>query len=450
VPPTAASVAPAPAESPWGPVAPQFGYLAGPAGSGKTFATKAWAASERGLELCATTGIAAINLGGTTINALLGFFDTKSLEESFTTGHLEARLGRLWRAGVRRIVLDEVSMLDGAQLGILVQAIEAVNSRKYVLDSDGVLDEETAPPALGLTLVGDFLQLPPVKGSFAFQNPAWDRFAGHVVTLTEIRRQADQDFIQALRAARRGEAAGVLDYFGARLQQETDDAFPGPTLLAKNESVDRYNWLRMGKLTGREVLFENRRQGKQRSEWGSPDKPPHTWGIPPRLLLKIGCLVMILANTRDEFGQLRYVNGDLGEVVDATATTALVVLHRTGEVVEVAYCRREVKVPCDAARRKELKESRQLEKLSEDGKWEITGWVEYLPLRVAYASTVHKSQGLSLDEVQVNVRDGFFRTPGMLYVALSRARTAAGLRIVGSLAMLRERCLVDPRLGEWL
>jgi ATP-dependent exoDNAse (exonuclease V) alpha subunit len=73
-----------------------------------------------------------------------------------------------------------------------------------------------------------------------------------------------------------------------------------------------------------------------------------------------------------------------------------------------------------------------------------------MPLRVAYASTVHKSQGLSLDRVQVSIRDAFFKTPGMLYVALSRARTADGLRLIGSEAALVERCTCDPRLQEYL
>jgi len=109
---------------------------------------------------------------------------------------------------------------------------------------------------------------------------------------------------------------------------------------------------------------------------------------------------------------------------------------------------RQVKIPCDSARRKELREKREGDKI--DGKWEIVGAITYLPLRIAYASTVHKSQGLSLDKVQVNIRDPFFKSPGMLYVALSRARTAAGLRLVGSPRALIERCASDPRLRSWL
>ena len=283
----------------------------------------------------------------------------------------------------------------------------------------------------------------------------WSRFQepGATITLTEIRRQADPAFIETLRAARRGEGRAALDFFGPTLQTETDDQFEGPTLLAKNDSVDRYNWLRLNRLTGEQVIFSSSREGKQRSEWGNPDKPPNTWGIPPRLNLKIGALVMVLANLR-AYGSTGfvYVNGDLGEIVDADAAhqVAYVTLQRTDQTVAVNYVRREVLLPLDSARRKELIALGQAEKIAEGGKWEIAGWISYMPLRVAYASTVHKSQGLSLDKVQVNIRDGFFKAPGMLYVALSRARSAGGLRLVGSSAAFVERCTVDPRLAAWL
>jgi ATP-dependent DNA helicase PIF1 len=438
----------------WPAPVPTFTYLAGAAGSGKTYATREWAEREKGLLLCATTGIAAINLGGETINSVLGYFDTQSMQESYLAGFLTAKLGKLWKVGVRRLVLDEVSMLAGDQLTYLVKAIEEVNGRGYVLGK-WTDDDDAPPPAMGLTLVGDFLQLPPVKATYAFESPEWARFTeeGHTVTLTEIRRQADPAFIGMLRAARIGRGDVVVDYFqslpGGGIEQETDDRFDGPTIVAKNEEVDRHNYLRMSALQGKPLRFLSSRWGKQRSEWGNPEKPPATWGIPQELPLKIGALVMILSNYRDpETRELRYVNGDLGTIVDATDRTAFVELQRTGEAVEVAPVERQVKVPADGARRKELRAKGEGDRI--DAKWEVTGAITYLPLRVAYASTVHKSQGLSLDRVQVNIRDGFFKTPGMLYVALSRARTAEGLRLVGSPKALVERCVSDPRLRGWL
>lgn len=427
-----------------------FSALLGAAGSGKTFLTKAWAEEEPGLLLAATTGIAAINLGGETINSILGYFDTQSLQEAYINGSLTARLGKLWRVGVRRLVVDEVSMLAGDQLTFLVRAIEEVNGRGYVLGK-WKDDDEAPPPAMGLTLVGDFLQLAPVKATYAFESPEWSRFKDTSVTLTEIRRQADPGFIEMLRAARAGRGHQVAEYFGDRsaIHGETDERFEGPTLVAKNDSVDRYNALRMGALPGHAVYFPSNRWGKLRSEWGQLEKPKAQWGIPEVLELKIGALVMVLANYRDpETRRLRYVNGDLGTLIDAEDVNAWVRLQRTGETVEIMPVKRLVKVPCDSTRRTELREQGLAERI--DGKWEIVGSITYMPLRVAYASTVHKSQGLSLDRVQINIRDHFFKSPGMLYVALSRARTMAGLRLVGSPGAITERCTTDPRLRAWL
>ena len=431
-----------------------FSALLGAAGSGKTFLTKAWAEEEKGLLLCATTGIAAINLGGETINAVLGYFDTASLQEKYINGSLTAQLGRLWKVGVRRLVLDEVSMLAGDQLTFLVKAIEEVNGRGYVLGKWRD-DDEAPPPAMGLTLVGDFCQLSPVKAPYAFESPEWDRFTDSTVTLTEIRRQSDPEFIEMLRAARAGRGEQVAAYFGDRgaIAQETDDHFNGPTIVAKNESVDRYNGLRMASLKGHDVTFPSTRWGKLRSEWGQLEKPRSGWGIPEVLPLKIGALVMILANRREGGAgggskRLLYVNGDLGTVIDAEDGCAWVRLQRVPETVQVVPVTRQVKVPIDGARRAELRKEGRQDRI--EGKWEIVGEITYLPLRVAYASTVHKSQGLSLDKVQVNIRDHFFGSPGMLYVALSRARTAQGLRLVGSPGAIVERCTTDPRLKEWL
>lgn len=342
-------------------------------------------------------------------------------------------------------------MMDGDQLGFLKRAIDEVNGHDYQLDAAGDVDDDL--PELGLTVVGDFAQLPPVNAPFAFESPEWKEFAAHTITLIQVRRQADADFIATLRAARRGDGRAVRDFFAGKLSRVTDDAFQGSTLFAKNDAVDRYNWIRMGKLTGSEILFTNLREGEQRSEWGNPKKPSSTWGIPPRLVLKPGALVMVLANKRTELGRgFEYVNGDLGIVEDANIAenTCYVKLHRTGTIVPVQYVRREKKAPCDSARRRELRALGLEHTISDDGKWEITGWVSYMPLRVAYGSTVHKSQGLSLDSVQINISDPFFKTPGMTYVSLSRCRTAEGLRIVGTEAALIERCTVNPKLKGYL
>jgi hypothetical protein len=438
---------------------PRFAYVCGPAGVGKTY----WAKEVARLAgdavcLAATTGIASVNLGeGTTINSLLRYFDTASLREAFTGGFLEAMLKKHRGTGLQRILLDEVSMLHGEQLTLLCRAIDNVNEDK----PEGV-------PDLGLILLGDFAQLAPVpdrdpadpKGikklpvAFAFESAEWERFAEHTLKLTQIRRQADREFIEALQACRRGAVGQALEYFGPRILSTTDMNFPGPTIVAKNEAVGKYNQLRLDQVKGDKVSWESSRWGKVRPEWGAAPKPESEWGVPKILQMKLSARVMILANKnvagKDEPPCWEYTNGDLGTLEAADDSGAQVRLDRTGTLVRVGMLERFNEIPLEPGRRKALKAEGHPERVSEDGKREYVGGIRYLPIRLAYATTVHKSQGLSLDHVQINIRDPFFAQPGMLYVALSRARSVDGLRLVGTPEGFRARCTVNPKLRNWL
>lgn len=393
--------------------------------------------------MCATTGIAAINMGGeaTTVNALLRYYDTASLEEAYTAGFLQATLRKHRRAGLRRILLDEVSMLDGHQLTLLVRALDEVNA---VGDgwATSIEDEyEAEETAIGLTLVGDFCQLPPVKAPFAFESPEWGRFAAHTLKLTTMHRQTDPTFATALRWVRGGYAKAALEILRDCLADRLQPNFDGPTLLAKNDAVDRYNGLRLDGLKGGVVLSKASRWGTQRPDWKQ---------VPEVLTLKPGALVMVLANCYDhDEGRYLYVNGDLGvfEGVNDDGT-ACVTLQRGGVQERVTRITRDNLQPLEVGERKKLKVAGLTDRIK--GKSKVVGAVSYLPLRLAWASTVHKSQGLSLDQVQVNLREPFMAQPGMVYVALSRAREKAGLRIVGSPETFLARCVADKRLVEWL
>jgi len=386
-----------------------FSFITGPAGTGKTFRIHAEADQDPTAVLCATTGIAAVNCGGTTINALLRYFDTHELARIFTSKTLHTRLRSLRDHGVCHLLLDEVSMLSGTQLTYLIQAITAVN-----LGSSRPIT---------LTLVGDFAQLPPINEPFAFESEEWGQVTPHVTHLTEIYRQTDRDFVEALGAVRRGDHHTALSYFGDRLSSAPLSSFDGTTLKARNVEVDTYNAVKLEQLPGRVLEFTSTKWRTPRAEWKH---------IPHNLSLKVGALVMILANKREpRSSAFTYVNGDLGIIQDQVAGSAVVQLVRTGEIVEVTMATRDNVVGAGKQR-------------------QCVGSVAYMPLRLAWASTVHKAQGLSLDQVQVDLRDRFFAHPHMLYVALSRARTPDGLRIVGTAKQFAARCVVDLKVRQWL
>jgi len=453
----------------------QYTNISGTAGVGKTFVAREIVKQHPGVVLAATTGIASVNLGeGTTINALLRYFDTKSLLDAYVAGYLQATLRKLRRAGVRRILIDEKSMLAGQQLTPIAKAVREVNEGGiYALESVGVgeYDDDPAPlpdrdedlPPLGITLVGDFGQLPPVPDEdprtgkkipvqFAFDSTEWPIFAEHTVRLQTIYRQDAQDFVAALHAVREGRIVDALRFFTPdRFVDVMDDVYDGTTIFAKNDAVERHNLLRLEALPGTPMRASAIRAGKQRGDWRQ---------VPDTLALKEGALVMILANRRiyededDDRGQWLYANGDLGTLLGVQGIGWLVCLQRTGSVVRVLPVRRENTIPLEPGRRKEMKEAGMSleEHITEKGKGksEIIGTIDYMPLRAAYGCTVHKTQGLTLDNVQVNIRDPFFRQPGMLFVALSRARTMEGLRIVGNQTGFVERCRIEPRVQKWL
>ena len=423
------------------PEGPTFEFVCGPAGTGKTFQAQRRAENDPSCILAATTGIAAVNLGaGTTINALLGYFDTDSLQASYEEGYLLTRLGKLYHMGVRRIILDEVSMLDGKQLTILTRAVDEMNETR----NEG---------PMGITLVGDFAQLPPVKAPFAFESDEWARYAEHTTTLTKIWRQDDAAFIQALQQVRCGNGLAALDYFEPHLRDQTLPHFDGAMVVAKNVTVDRHNRLRLDELDGAVQHFKSERSGKLRGDWKN---------IPDDLHLKDGALIMLLANAKEDpldpnCLEFRYVNGDLATVVacDPVNKQVTVRLKRdeTSEVI-VPYIVRHNLIPLVPGRIKALKDAGQEHNIWRDrsgkAKFEIVGWVSYLPCRLAWATTVHKSQGLSFDSVQVAMKDPFYMQPSMLYVALSRARTMDGLRLVGTAQQFSARCQVNTKVREWL
>ena len=422
---------------------PECSFLCGRAGTGKTTLIQTQVGRDPSYGMIgATTGIAAVNIGSTTINSLLGYFDTQSMRDEHMEGNLVRKLHKIAKDH-QRLIIEEVSMMDGEQLDMLYRATCAANLYK-------------AMPRLDLMVVGDFAQLPPVKAKWAFEANCWPHFGANITRLEKVWRQSEVRFIEALNLARAGSggpAVDILDTLGVQWHSQRDLDYVGTTIVPKNDMVNRHNQTVLDLLPGKSQSIPSRRWGQQRREWGFNERT-HEWGIPPAVELKRGAYVMILANRRSE-DEFIYVNGDCGTVVDINPVTkcAAVRLVRTGEVVTVDPVVRSVRsydsAPDDAPSLSDDDPNWYPAPHTRKNKYWV-GQLEYTPLRLAYATTIHKSQGLSLDRIQVDFRDRFFANPAFLYVALSRVKTFPGLRLVGDRDRFISTCKSEWKVRDWL
>jgi ATP-dependent DNA helicase PIF1 len=399
-------------------------FRTGRAGTGKSFWVIETTEDDKSFAcVTATTGIAAVNLGSVTINSTLKYFDTLSMRDAFLQGHLTRILHKIAKEK-RWFLVEEASMLEADQLDYLYRAVQEANRYSDI------------KTPLGIMLVGDFAQLPPVRGEWAFNAPCWPEFAANTVKMTKVWRQGDGPFLDALNHAREGRGgacAETLTAAGVTWNTSRVVEFDGTTILPKNDMVSRHNAEVLKGVPGKLFTVRSERWGQQRSEWGE-NKRTHEWGIPPVMDLKLGAYTMNLSNVRD----FSVVNGDCGYVrgYEEEAQILRVELLRTGKVVEVTRIVRSVE-------QEEAPPGWDGDTLGEDDpawypkphfkngtKKYVVGQIRYFPQRLAYASTCHKSQGLSLDRAQVDLRDRFWKSPAMTYVALSRCRTLEGLRLV--------------------
>lgn len=428
-------------------------FVTGSAGTGKSHTIRTRLDEDPDYAiLTGSTGIAAVNMNSITIHSLLGFFDLESLRDSWMHGPLTRKLKALRKSKTGNVVIDEVSMLSAEVLDLLVAAFDDVNAAE---DSD-LIDK----PPLGLILVGDFLQLPPIKARFAFQAESWPRFAENTLKLTKNWRQGEGNFLDALGAMRAGqgeEAAELLAQCGVEFYDELDMDFDGTTIVAKNDKVDKFNQLRLMKLAGKPF-------GVRSQRWSHFKEPSEWKNIPELAAFKVGAYVMLLANSYfpgdDGKPELVYANGDCGHITDVSARAITVQLVRNSRKEAVGNIIRSIEwkhtpegmkaenipfLPASA-------ESEYMDRVHYNPRRKryVVAQIQRYPLRLAWASTCHKSQGLTLDRVQIDFRDSFFGQPGMAYVAVSRARTVEGLRIVGSRDTFVRRVNMATEVKEWL
>jgi ATP-dependent DNA helicase PIF1 len=442
-------------------------FVTGAAGSGKSFELRRRVDEDPKYGIIsATTGVAALNTGSITINSLIKFFDANSLRDIYVSQRLHRRLKEVSQLA-RRILIDEVSMLSANSLDILFHAISEIN------------EQSTFKNKMALVVSGDFAQLPPIKEPWAFQAECWREFDKNTTRLEKNWRQTNDSFLSGLNCIRRGDGGGGLAALvdcGIKLEGASLIGYPGTTILSRNQDVDRFNFASYQLLDRKhsEIVVRSRRWGEQRTEWN-----PTKGLIPLESKFRVGAYVMILANDAPKF---TYVNGDCGYVRDFNPATNefLIELVRNKEVVRIGQIDRHfttledpdlpvgfrpVHLYCECEASKSGSQQLDLSgtgvKRGVSAPWGIPSWncsqgtwnvgaVRYHPLRLAYAATVHKTQGLTLDRVQVDFRNFFFSQPAMMYVALSRCRTPEGLRLVGSGEQFMKRVRVAEEVKRWL
>lgn len=396
-----------------------FYFLTGAAGTGKTYTIKNEINRNPMFGLVtATTGIAAINIGGVTVNSVLGFYNDEDLYYKYKSGDILARLKKIKEIGYISLIIDEVSMLSSLALDILYNCVEELNSKNFY--------------KLRLILVGDLLQLPPVNTQGVLEAESWKYFK--VNLLKEVKRQSNSEFITALNSIRLGKKEEAAEYLiqSNVFLNEVDRNFKGTTLFSKNKEVDEYNNHRLNLINKPFQVYKRFVEGQASSDWKN---------IPEEVILKEDALVMLLANAYDyndseeenKFlnSEIRYANGDLGICKHLSRSGIIVELIRTGQQVLVQPITRYNEVFSGNIRKK-------------------IGRVTYLPVRLAYGSTLHKSQGLTLDNVQIDINSNFIsKIPGALYVAISRARNIEGLKLVGNRDLFIKRCTIDKKISKF-
>ncbi len=390
-------------------------FLTGKAGSGKTtFLRSLRERSSKRMVVLAPTGVAAMNAGGVTIHSFFQLPFAPFVPESHfgDDARYRYRFGREKVSLMRSIdllVIDEISMVRAD----LLDAVDEV-LRRY-------RDRSKPFGGVQLLMIGDLQQLSPVVkeqememlapyySSFYFFGSKALAQAGYVtVELAKVYRQSNAEFLDILNAVRdnRVDAAllGRLNrrYIPGFAEGEHDGYI---CLTTHNHTANDLNMRRLEMLPGASTIYEARVEG---------DFPPMMYPTEQALELKEGAQVMFVKN--DVSGQHRYYNGMLGRIValgvEDDDDDGVQVETETGETLtlereEWANC----KYTLDAVT-KEITET-------------VLGTFSQYPLRLAWAITIHKSQGLTFDKAVIDVRRAF--VPGQAYVALSRCRSLEGL-----------------------
>ncbi len=372
-------------------------FLTGQAGTGKTHVLNEYISFLRshGVEpaITASTGIAATHIGGSTIHSWSGM----GIKDTISEYELELLQEKqyLWKRfrETKVLILDEVSMISPGFLDSVDTILKTFlgNTKPF--------------GGIQVILSGDFFQLPPVQKNsqvirYAWESTAWKALDPSICYLTKQYRQVDEDTLtHILTDIRDGEISEYsMELLRGRYKKYPTDGLGTTNLHTHNINVEAINNAELDKLDGKPHLFEFKTKGSKRLV----ENLSKGLIVPHMLVLKKNARVMFVKNNYEK----GYMNGTTGVVVDFSPSGNPLVAIQKGTIIEV---------------------TEEVWSVEEDGK--VLASISQIPLRLAWAITIHKSQGLSLDRAVIDLSKTF--TPGQGYVALSRLRGLEGLTLLG-------------------
>lgn len=376
-------------------------FLTGSAGAGKTYTLNQYIQYLKirkvPVAITASTGIAATHMNGMTIHTWAGIGIKDSLSDDDLKRMKERKYLKEHLENTQVLIIDEISMLHAKQLNLVNQVL------KYFKENDQAFG------GIQIVVAGDFFQLPPVgkneernRDKFCFMSEAWVEAKFRICYLTEQHRQDDETLNQILNAIRAQNLQNQhFDALTSVRKQDIGETFT--RLYTHNMDVDHLNFQHLNAIDGESHQFNAVLDGNEKLL----ETLKSSVRAPEELTLKKHAKVMFVKNNFD----MGYINGSLGEVIGFEEDDEHGLLPKVqltdGSVL--------------------LVEPETWSVENDAGK--IIASFQQIPLRLAWAITIHKSQGMTLEAAEINLSHTFEKGQG--YVALSRLKSLDGLRLTG-------------------
>ena len=374
-------------------------FLTGSAGTGKTYILNEYTLYLRSRKIIPTvvapTGIAASHLNGQTIHSYFSLGIRDSVDEYFISNLLEKKYLQTRFKKLKVLIIDEISMVSPNIFTAIDKILQAFK-------------ENEAPfGGIQVILSGDFFQLPPISQSndskrFAWQSPSWKALDLQTCYLEKKFRQDDNQLIFVLDEIRSGQISQkTYDILNERHQKDLDIEFTPTKLYTHNMDVDRINNDELDRLPTPAVTFNYDSEGAKTNI----EKLFKSALVQEELTLKKDAVVMFIKNNPEKY----YINGTTGVVIDFSKDEKQlpIVKLSNGYVIKVEY----------------------EDWAIENDKGKVQAKISQIPLKLAWAITIHKSQGMTLDSAQIDLSKTF--EVGQGYVALSRIKSIDGLQLIG-------------------